>query len=122
MSYLRDPAAIYAASFAAIRAETDLSAVPPDLHDVVIRMVHACGMPDLAGDVVGGGGLVAAATAALAAGAPVLCDCEMVRAGISPRYLPAGTELVVTLNDPEVPELAKALGTTRSAARVARAA
>ena len=67
MSYLRDPAAIYAASFAAIRAETDLSAVPPDLHDVVIRMVHACGMPDLAGDVACSAGLVAAATAALAA-------------------------------------------------------
>jgi precorrin-8X/cobalt-precorrin-8 methylmutase len=116
-AYLRNPAEIYAASFAAIRAETDLSGVPPELEDVVVRMVHACGMPDLVDDVVFGGDVVATAREALRAGAPILCDCEMVRAGINRRGL-RGNELVVTLNDPGVPELATRLGTTRSAAAV----
>jgi precorrin-8X/cobalt-precorrin-8 methylmutase len=75
-------------------------------------------MVDLAADIVGDPAVVAAARTALAAGAPVLCDCEMVRSGVIRRHLPADTELVVTLNDPTVPDLAKTLGTTRSAAAV----
>lgn len=118
MDYLRDPAAIYAQSFATIEAEADLSGVPPALHDVAIRMIHASGMVDLAADIAGDPRVVEAARAALAAGAPVLCDCEMVRSGVIARQLPAATELVVTLNDPGVPELARRLGTTRSAAAV----
>jgi precorrin-8X/cobalt-precorrin-8 methylmutase len=115
MTYLRDPDAIYAQSFATIRAEADLSHLPPPLHDVAVRMIHACGMVDLAGNIVGDPALVEAAAAATG---PILCDCEMVRSGIIARHLPTGAELVVTLNDPAVPELAKSLGTTRSAAAV----
>jgi precorrin-8X/cobalt-precorrin-8 methylmutase len=118
VSYLREPEAIYAQSFATIRAEADLSHLPPALHHVVIRMIHACGMIDLAADIEADPAVVDAAGSALAAGAPVLCDCEMVRAAIIHRLLPAGNELVVTLNDPEVPALARELGTTRSAAAV----
>ena len=118
MSYLRDPAAIYAQSFATIRAEADLSGLPPQLHDTAIRMVHASGMVDLVADIVGDPAAPATVATALAAGAPVLCDCEMVRAGLIRRHLPADTELVVTLNDPAVPDLAARLGTTRSAAAV----
>ena len=117
MSYLRDPEAIYRQSFEIIRRDADLSAFPQDLRDVVVRMIHACGMPDLAGDVVADAELVSATVGALGRGVPVLCDCEMVRAGISRRYLP-NAELVVTLNDPAVPGVAQALGTTRSAAAV----
>ncbi len=115
MTYLRDPDAIYAQSFATIRAEADLSHLDPALHEVAIRMIHACGMVDLAADIVGSPGL---AEAVRAGTGPILCDCEMVRSGIIRRYLPPAAELVVALNDPVVPKLAKSLGTTRSAAAV----
>lgn len=118
MTYLRDPDAIYIQSFATIRAEADLSSLPPELHDAAIRMIHACGMVDLAADIVGDPAIVAAARRALSTGAPVFCDCEMVRSGIIRRHLPEHTELLLTLNDPSVPALAKSLGTTRSAAAV----
>ena len=117
-SYLRDPAAIYAQSFATIRAEADLSGLDPALHDIAVRMIHACGMTDLAADIVGTPDIADATRAALAAGAPVFCDCEMVRSGVIGRQLPEATELVVTLNAPNIAELAALLGTTRSAAAV----
>lgn len=117
-AYLRDPDLIYAQSFATIRAEADLSHIPTELRDAAIRMIHACGMVDLAADIVGDPAVVAATRAALLGGAPVLCDCEMVRAGIITRQLQATTELVLTLNAPNIAELAKLLATTRSAAAV----
>jgi precorrin-8X/cobalt-precorrin-8 methylmutase len=118
MTYLRDPDAIYAQSFATIRAEADLAHLPPELHPAAIRMIHACGMVDLAEHIIGDPTIVAATQRALANAAPVLCDCDMVRSGIIRRHLPATTELVLTLNDPSVPALATSLGTTRSAAAV----
>ncbi|MBN9310598.1 precorrin-8X methylmutase [Devosia sp.] len=118
MTYLRDPDAIYAQSFATIAAEADLAHLPPELHPAAIRMIHACGMVDLAADIAGDPAVAAATRSALSAGAAVLCDCEMVRAGIIRRHLPADTELIVTLNEPGVPDLARSLGTTRSAAAV----
>lgn len=116
--YLRDPDEIYARSFATIRAEADLSGIREDLQDVVVRMVHACGMVDIVPEIRWGGEVVAEVEFALLEGAPVLCDCAMVRAGISRKYLPKKSELVVTLDDPAIPELAQQLGTTRSAAAV----
>ena len=118
MTYLRDPDAIYAQSFATIRAEADLASLHPALHDLAIRMIHACGMPDLVADIVGSPAVVQAAQEALALGQPILCDCEMVRSGVIARQLPAGNDLVLTLHEPEVPGLAQRLGTTRSAAAV----
>ncbi|MDB5542631.1 MAG: precorrin isomerase, partial [Devosia sp.] len=118
MTYLRDPDTIYAQSFATIRAEADLSSLPPELHDVAIRMIHASGMVDLAQDIVGDPMLPAAVEHSLGKGEVVFCDCEMARAGIIRRHLPESTELILTLNDPAVPALAKSLGTTRSAAAV----
>lgn len=115
--YLRDPEAIYAQSFATIRAEADLSRLPEALHAAAIRMIHACGMVDLVDNIAGDPAVVAAIERALAAGAPILCDCEMVRAGIIAKNL-RGNELVVTLNDAAVPALARELGTTRSAAAI----
>jgi precorrin-8X/cobalt-precorrin-8 methylmutase len=114
--YVRDGAEIYRRSFAAIRAEADLTRFPADVARVVVRMIHSCGMTDLPGDVGYSDGVVRAARAALLAGAPVLCDAQMVASGITRGRLPAGNEIVCTLNDPAVPALAERLGTTRSAA------
>jgi precorrin-8X/cobalt-precorrin-8 methylmutase len=118
VAYEQDGAAIYRRSFAIIRAEADLSAVPADLEHVVVRMIHACGMTDLPADLGWSDGAGTAARAALAAGRPVLCDSAMVAAGITRSRLPAGNQVVCTLADPAVPDLAARLGTTRSAAAV----
>jgi precorrin-8X/cobalt-precorrin-8 methylmutase len=116
LDYLRDGGAIYERSFAIIRAEADLARFSPDEADIAIRMIHACGMVELAGAIVFANGFVAAARQALAAGAPVLCDAEMVAHGITRTRLPAGNEVVCTLGDARVPSLAALLRTTRSAA------
>jgi precorrin-8X/cobalt-precorrin-8 methylmutase len=115
-AYLADGPAIYERSFAIIRAEADLSALPADAHDVAIRMIHSCGMVDLADDMDISPGAVGAAQAALRGGAPVLCDAAMVASGVTRRFLPAANDVVCTLHAPEVPALAAAAGTTRSAA------
>ncbi|MGE5546644.1 MAG: precorrin-8X methylmutase [Solirubrobacterales bacterium] len=114
--WIRDPAEIYRNSFAAIRREVDLERIAPDMRDVVVRVVHACGMTDVVADMAWSDGAGAAGRAALAAGAPVLVDAEMVAHGIIRRRLPAGCEVVCTLNDPQVPDLAARDATTRSAA------
>jgi precorrin-8X/cobalt-precorrin-8 methylmutase len=114
--YLRDGAAIYRQSFAIIRAETDLSRFSEDEADIVVRMVHACGSTEAARFVEFGGGLVAAARAALSGGAPILCDSEMVAHGVTRARLPAGNAVICTLRDAGVPALAEKFGTTRSAA------
>jgi precorrin-8X/cobalt-precorrin-8 methylmutase len=114
--YERDAARIYRQSFAIIRAEADLRAVPPDLEPAVVRMIHACGMTDLPPHLAWSPGAGAAARRALEAGAPVLCDSSMVAAGITRSRLPAGNPVVCTLTDPRVPELAARHATTRSAA------
>jgi precorrin-8X/cobalt-precorrin-8 methylmutase len=114
--YVRDGAEIYRQSFATIRAEADLARFPADVARVVVRMIHSCGMTDLPADIGFSDGVVRAARAALLGGAPVLCDAAMVASGITRRRLPAGNEVVCTLNEPAVPALAGRLGTTRSAA------
>jgi precorrin-8X/cobalt-precorrin-8 methylmutase len=114
--YLRDGAAIYQRSFAIIRAETDLSSFSAAEAEVAVRMVHACGLIEAARQIVFGAGLLAAARSALQAGAPILCDSEMVAHGITRARLPQNNEVICTLRDPTVPALAGRLGTTRSAA------
>jgi precorrin-8X/cobalt-precorrin-8 methylmutase len=115
-AYLRDGTAIYQRSFAIIRAEADLSRFSAEEAEIVVRMIHACGAVEAARHIVFGGNLVAAARAALAAGAPILCDAEMVAHGITRARLPAGNDVICTLNAPGVSDLAKKLETTRSAA------
>jgi precorrin-8X/cobalt-precorrin-8 methylmutase len=115
-AYLRDGPAIYERSFAIIRAEADLSRFSAAEADIAVRMIHACGAVEAAQHIVFGPNLVTAARGALAAGAPILCDAEMVAHGITRARLPAGNEVICTLNDPRVPDLAKMLDTTRSAA------
>jgi len=114
--YVRDGAEIYRQSFATIRAEADLSALPADVARVAVRMIHACGMTDLVSDIGWSPGVVSAATAALRAGAPILCDAQMVASGVTRSRLPADNEVICTLSDPAVPRLAAERGNTRSAA------
>ena len=114
--YIRDGAEIYRRSFATIRSEADLARFDDETSAVVIRMIHASGMVDLAADVEHSAGVVQAARAALQAGAPILCDAQMVAAGITRKRLPAANEIICTLSDPRVPELARSIGDTRSAA------
>jgi precorrin-8X/cobalt-precorrin-8 methylmutase len=114
--YEKDGAAIYRRSFATIRAEADLADLPEDVARVVVRMIHACGQVDLAGDVAFSPAVVRRAREALDAGAPVLCDAEMVASGVTRRRLPKDNDVVCTLNDPRTPALARELGTTRTAA------
>ena len=116
--YETQPKAIYAQSFATVRAEARLERFAPAMHPLITRLIHACGMVEIADRLAWSDGAYAAGHAALQAGAPILCDCEMVGAGIIRRYLPAGNEVIVTLNDASVPERAKAIGNTRSAAAV----
>ncbi|UMY19804.1 precorrin-8X methylmutase [Methylobacterium organophilum] len=116
LDYLRDGGAIYARSFAMIRAEADLARFEGAAERVVVRMIHACGMTDLPGDVEVSADFATAGEAALKAGAPILCDVRMVADGVTRSRLPANNPVLCTLGDPRVPDLAKAMGTTRSAA------
>jgi precorrin-8X/cobalt-precorrin-8 methylmutase len=116
VTYEKDGAEIYRQSFATIRAEADLARFPQGLGRVVVRMIHACGMTDLAADVAFSPGVYDAAFDALQAGAPILCDAQMVASGITRKRLPKDNEVVCTL--PDATELAASLGTTRSAAAV----
>jgi precorrin-8X/cobalt-precorrin-8 methylmutase len=115
-AYLHDGRAIYERSFAIIRGEADLARFSPEETDIAVRMIHACGVVELAQRIVFGNGLIAVARSALARGAPILCDSEMVGRGITRARLPARNEVICTLNDPRVVDLAQRLGTTRSAA------
>jgi precorrin-8X/cobalt-precorrin-8 methylmutase len=116
IGYERDGAEIYRRSFATIRAEADLEGLDPVLERVVVRMIHACGMVDLVSDVSCSQGFGVAARSALRAGAPIFCDTSMVAAGITRSRLPAGNDVLCTLSDPRVAELAASMQTTRTAA------
>ena len=118
LEYLRDPDEIYRRSFEIVRAETDLSHLPAGLHEVAIRIVHACGVPDLVADLEWRGEPVAAGREALGRGGPVLADCRMVAEGIIRRRLPAANAVRCFVGDPEAAAGARRAGTTRSAAAV----
>lgn len=115
IDYIRDGQEIYRHSFSIIRAEADLSAIPPDLEKLAVRVIHACGMVDVVQDLRFSPGAGAAGRAAIAAGAPILCDARMVAEGVTRARLPTDNKVICTLNDAGVPELARTLGNTRSA-------
>ncbi|MCH9642904.1 MAG: precorrin-8X methylmutase [Actinomycetia bacterium] len=118
LDYIRDPAEIYRQSFAMIRDEADLSRFPEDVARVVVRLIHTCGQPDVSEHVAFTDDVVPRAHAALAGGAPILCDSSMVAAGITRSRLPADNEVLSLVADAGAPQLAARLGTTRSAAAV----
>ncbi|GBO53988.1 cobalt-precorrin-8x methylmutase [Pseudanabaena sp. lw0831] len=116
LDYIRDGNEIYQKSFATIRAEADLSILPQDLEVVAVRLIHACGMTDIVGDLGYSEDVVKIGRAALKNGANILCDAQMVANGVTRKRLPANNPVICTLNEPEVPEIAKTIGNTRSAA------
>jgi precorrin-8X/cobalt-precorrin-8 methylmutase len=115
-NYLRDGAEIYRRSFATIRAEADLTGFTRDEEHVAVRMIHACGMVEIAGDLVFSNGAVVTARRALRQGAPILCDSKMLARGVIAARLPRGNEVICMLDDPSVASLAEKFGNTRSAA------
>lgn len=115
-TYETDGDAIYRQSFAIIRSEADLARFNPVEELAVVRMIHAAGMVGLEAHVRFSEGMAEAARAALEAGAPILCDVRMVSEGITRTRLPADNQVISTLQDPSVRDLAKSIGTTRSAA------
>lgn len=116
LDYIRDGNEIYRKSFATIRSEANLSILPPDLEVVAVRLIHSCGMTDIVSDLAYSENVVQIARAALKNGAKILCDAQMVANGITRKRLPANNPVICTLNEPEVLELAKQIGNTRSAA------
>jgi precorrin-8X/cobalt-precorrin-8 methylmutase len=118
VEYLRNPTEIYKASFAAIRAETDLSSVPPDLHDVALRLVHSCADTEIVPNLRWHGDVVNAARSALNNGAPILVDSRMTETGIIRSRLPKDNPVICTLNEPGVAERAIEIENTRSAAAI----
>jgi precorrin-8X/cobalt-precorrin-8 methylmutase len=116
MDYIRDGNAIYEKSFATIRAEANLAILPTDLETVAVRLIHACGMTNIVNDLAYSVDAAAIGRKALAQGAPILCDAQMVANGVTRKRLPAQNEVICTLNDPEVATIAQSLQNTRSAA------
>jgi precorrin isomerase len=116
IEYLRNGDDIYRQSFAIIRSEANLASLPADLAHVAVRLIHACGMTDITADVAASPEAVSVGRAALNHGAPILCDSRMVAQGITRKRLPANNDIICTLDRPEVPEMARQIDNTRSAA------
>jgi precorrin-8X/cobalt-precorrin-8 methylmutase len=117
-TYEKDAAAIYRRSFAVIRSEADLARFSPIEERVVVRVIHACGMVEAAAEVVFSPSAAESAREALRAGAPVFCDARMVAEGVTRARLPSNNDVICTLGEPSIPELAAKLGTTRTAAAI----
>ena len=116
--YLKSGQDIYDLSFARVRSKTDLGHVPSELESLIVRLVHAVGMPDIVKDIEFDNGLYQAAMSAFAAKAPILCDCDMVFHGITKRFLPDDMPVKSYITEADLPALAQKMGTTRSAAQI----
>jgi precorrin-8X/cobalt-precorrin-8 methylmutase len=116
--YIRNGDDIYRKSFAIIRAEADLAQLSDDLAPVAVRLIHACGMTDIVSDLAASPNAVRVGRDVLRAGAPILCDSQMVANGITRQRLPAHNEIICTLHHPEIAEMSRRLHNTRSAAAV----
>ena len=117
MDWLHNPDEIYRRSFAIVRDEADLSIVPDDMTDIAIRLVHACGMPEIIPDLRWSDGAAQAARDAISSGAPVLCDVQMVAEGIMAACLPTKHQIYSMIRLPSVAAIAEEQSTTRSAAQ-----
>ncbi len=117
-SYIKDPAEIYRQSFATVEREAELDSLPENMRSVATRLIHSCGMVDVVKDLQFSPSAVSNGKKALASGKPIFADVEMVKAGIIEKFLPSNNKLICTLNDKTVPNHAKAISNTRSAAAV----
>jgi precorrin-8X/cobalt-precorrin-8 methylmutase len=118
LAYLKDPAEIYRLSFEIIRREAGIGRLPADIASLAVRLIHACGMPDIVDHLAFSDDVVASGRYALAKGAPILCDTAMTAAGVIRRHLPAGNDVVAGTENPQVVERAREIKNTRSAAGV----
>lgn len=118
LDYIKDGAEIYRRSFATIRRESDLTNIPGDVEPLIVRLIHTSGMTDLPANFAYHPDVVRIGRAALEGGAPILCDANMIASGVTRSRLPANNEVICTLSDPSVPDMARELGTTRSAAAI----
>jgi precorrin-8X/cobalt-precorrin-8 methylmutase len=116
IDYLKNPQHIYRRSFEIIAAEADFSMLPESAKTIATRVIHSCGMVEITSDLIITPDFADATKTALAAGAPILVDVEMVRHGIIARFLPEHCKIICTLNDPHAKELGIANSTTRTAA------
>ncbi|MCZ8064796.1 MAG: precorrin-8X methylmutase [Microcystis sp.] len=116
MEYIKNGEEIYRKSFAIIRSETNWENLPDDLAPVAVRLIHSCGMTDITKDLEASPDAVKIGRNALAGGAAILCDSQMVANGITKARLPKNNPIICTLNHPEVTELARQINNTRSAA------
>jgi precorrin-8X/cobalt-precorrin-8 methylmutase len=110
----RNPLAIEQESFRQIRLLTDLSELSREQQQVVMRIVHTVGMPEIAEFVRFSERACEVGMQALDYPQRILCDVEMVKQGITKRML--SHEPLCYLNDPSVPLLAKEAGETRTMA------
>ncbi len=117
-SYIHQPEEIYRQSFEIVRTEANLQHLPAAMQPVATRLIHSCGMIDVVDDLAFSTGAAEAGLAALQNGRPIYCDVEMVRSGIIQKMLPAGNDVLCTLNDPTTADRAVSIGNTRSAAAV----
>ena len=118
LDYAKDPAEIYRLSFEAIRREAPLDRLPDDIVPLALRLIHACGMPDILDDLVFSPDVAAAGRNAIENGAPVLCDTAMTAAGVIRRALPASCQVLAGTENPDAAAKAAEIGNTRSAAAV----
>ncbi|MDJ0559139.1 MAG: precorrin-8X methylmutase [Microcystis sp. M53599_WE4] len=116
MEYIKNGEEIYRKSFAIIRSETNWENLPDDLAHVAVRLIHSCGMTDITKDLEASPDAVKIGRNALAGGAAILCDSQMVANGITKARLPKNNPIICTLNHPEITELARQINNTRSAA------
>ena len=114
--YEINPQAIEKDSFRQIRELTELSHFDREQQQVVMRIVHSLGMPELAEQVRFSKSACESGMVALAEECEILCDVEMVRQGITKRMISRLPSCY--LNDPRTVELAKETGETRSMAAV----
>jgi len=115
-NYIKDGSEIYRRSFAIIRKEAQLARFNEDEEKVAVRIIHACGIVEAAADIFFSPDMVKIARNSLQNGAPILCDAKMVASGVTRARLPNNNEVICTLSDPRIPEIAKKIGNTRSAA------
>src|ERR1043166_1132020 len=118
LAYVKDPAEIYRQSFEIIRREAPIARLPDDIASVVVRLIHACGMTDIAESIAFSDDVVANGRNALEKGAPILCDTAMTAAGVIRRHLPAENEILIASENPAAADHAGKIGNTRSAAAV----
>jgi len=113
-NYITHPGLIEVESFTKIRELTDLSGFNEYEEQMVMRVVHSMGMPEVAKDLRFSDGCWKQALYAIKNKNNILCDTEMVKQGVTKHMIK--TPPLCFINDPEVADKAKENEETRSMA------